>query len=77
MAGDINKVLWYQDSLLNTLDAYYNEKAKYNQYDITVEGVIIDTSKKPSGIYTVKTDGAQFEAYAISGSYYKNDEVYV
>ena len=50
---------------------------KRNQYDITVDATIIDVSKKPSGIYRVKTTGAEFEVYATAGSYYKNDIVLV
>lgn len=50
---------------------------KKNQYDITVDATIIDVSKKPDGIYRVKTTGAEFEAYATAGSYYKNDIILV
>lgn len=51
--------------------------AKKNQYDVTVDATIIDVSQKPDGIYRVKTTGAEFEAFATAGSYYKNDIVLV
>lgn len=50
---------------------------KRNQYDVTVDATIVDVSQKPDGIYRVKTTGAEFEAYATAGSYYKNDIVLV
>lgn len=50
---------------------------KKNQYDITVDATVIDVTKKPDGVYRVKTTGAEFEAYATAGSYYKNDIVLV
>lgn len=51
--------------------------AKKNQYDVTVDATVVDVSQKPDGIYRVKTTGAEFEAYATAGSYYKNDIVLV
>lgn len=50
---------------------------KKNQYDITVDATVIDVSKKPDGVYRVRTTGAEFEAFATAGSYYKNDIVLV
>ena len=50
---------------------------KKNQYDVTVDATVIDVSQKPDGIYRVKTTGAEFEAFATAGSYYKNDIVLV
>jgi hypothetical protein len=51
--------------------------AKNNQYDITVDATVVDVEKKPEGIYRVRTSGAEFEAYATAGNYYKNDIVLV
>lgn len=48
-----------------------------NQYDITVDAVVTDIKNKLDGIYRVKTDGAEFDAYANSGTYYKDDQVLV
>lgn len=50
---------------------------KSNSYDVTVDATIVDVSRKPEGVYRVKTDNAEFEAYASSGEYYKNDSVLV
>ena len=58
------------------MDIYYKESAK-NRYDITVTANIVDVSRKPEGIYRVRTDDAEFEAYATAGDYYKNDSVLV
>ena len=59
------------------MEVYYNEMHKNNQYDITVNATVTDVSQKPQGIYRVKTDNAEFEAYATAGDYYKNDAVLV
>lgn len=67
----------FQDALFEGFEAYYNERVKENQYDITVEATVINTDLKAQGIYTVKTDNAQFDAYTIVGDYYKNDIVMV
>lgn len=48
-----------------------------NQYDITVDAVVTDIKNKLDGIYRVKTDGAEFDAYATAGTYYKDDRVLV
>ena len=77
LAGNIDKVNQFQQQILESIETYYNEKSKQNKYDITVEATIIDVSKKPEGIYRVRTNGAEFEAYSTSGSYYKNDIVLV
>lgn len=75
--GDVNKIRSYQDSWLESFEIYYNERSKQNQYDITVEATVINTEKKPDNIYRVQSTGAEFDAYAIQGSYYKNDVVLV
>ena len=59
------------------MEIYYKEMSKNNQYDITVNATIIDVSKKPEGIYRVRTDDAEFEAYTNAGEYYKHDNVLV
>ena len=56
---------------------YYEERKKNDSYDTTVDATIVDISRKPDGIYRVRTDNAEFEAYSISGDYYKNDNVLV
>lgn len=66
-----------QDGVLGAIETYYNKASEKNQYDTTIDAVIVDATKKPQGIYTVRTTGAEFEAYATSGSYYKNDSVLV
>ena len=77
MANDIEKVNLYQEAILGSIEAYYNEKSKYNQYDVTVEATVTDVNRKPNGIYRVKSTNAEFDAYATAGSYYKNDIVLV
>ena len=59
------------------MEVYYEEMKKSNSYDVTVDATIVDVSRKPEGVYRVKTDNAEFEAYASSGEYYKNDSVLV
>ena len=59
------------------MEVYYNSKARENQYDITVEATVINADLKPQGIYRVKTDSAEFDAYTTTGNYYKNDIVMV
>lgn len=59
------------------MEVYYEEMKKSNSYDVTIDATIIDVSRKPEGVYRVKTDNAEFEAYASSGEYYKNDSVLV
>lgn len=77
LASNIDKVNQFQEQILKSFETYYNEMSKQNRYDITVEATITDVSKKPDGIYRVRTNGAEFDAYAMGGSYYKNDIVLV
>jgi len=65
------------DGILGSLETYYSKMMEKNQYDITVDAVITNIDNKLDGIYRVKTDGAEFDAYASSGSYYKDDQVLV
>jgi hypothetical protein len=44
-----------------------------NRYDITIDAIVIDIDQKLNGKYRVRSDGAEFDAYATSGSYYKDD----
>ena len=65
------------DSIIGSVDAYYTKMVEKNQYDITVDAVVTDIKNKLDGIYRVKTDGAEFDAYATAGTYYKDDRVLV
>ena len=65
------------EGFLGGIDAYYTKMVEKNQYDITVDAVVTDIKNKLDGIYRVKTDGAEFDAYANSGTYYKDDQVLV
>ena len=57
--------------------AFTVAKSAQANANITVTAVVTDTSRKREGIYKVRSDGAEFDAYSENGTYYKNESVLV
>lgn len=66
------------ENTITAIDTVIKGRLKDIRYDRTVEGIIVNTDRKTQGIYVVKYQDAEFDAYsADTSSYYKNDIVYV
>ena len=57
--------------------AFTVAKSAQANANITVTAIVTDTSRKREGIYKVRSDGAEFDAYSENGTYYKNESVLV
>ena len=64
-----------ETGVLGAVSTFY--KGQRSNSNITITAIITDTSRKREGIYKVKSDGAEFDAYSENGTYYKNESVLV
>lgn len=64
------------ESILNAMDTVVNGAIRNLRYDQTLECIVVSNKKSKEGVYTVKSEDAQFEAYS-NERYYVNDVVYV
>ena len=68
----------YSSVVLDAINVISKKNLANASFDQTVECEVINIDKKDSGIYTVKSDEATFEAYATGTfTYYLHDIVYV